>query len=455
MGDAPKGGWGVLRVPARQPAAHAAQVPTTTPTAPPRSPPPPSSDRDLPIDALRAGAVAVVVVGHAIVAAVAWRGGRAVADNLLAASPLARAMTWAFQVLPLVFLCGGVAAARSAGRPGWLAARVERLAAPVTAYLAVVAAALSAAWVTGLLDGPSVVVVGRALAMHLWFLAAFVLVTAMVPALLAVGRRFGWRAVPAALLAAAAIDVAGRQVPPLGWLNVVVAWGLCTYLGVLRAVSGASGAGWPGGRRGAALTALAALVGLVVLVRFGGYPVSMVNVPGAGRSNAGPPSLAMALLGLVQAGAFTAGTAGWRPRRPARIAAANRVAMGVYLWQFAGIAVAALLLLPAGIVPSPATGSVAWWAWRPAWVLACLAGVAAVLMTVGVRATGRPTPGRPGRAATAVAVGAAVAGFVLVTTSGVTASAGFLAGATLLVLARIAARRPSRGAASLPSTQVP
>ena len=417
-------------------------MPTTTPTAPPRPTPPPSSDRDLPIDALRAGAVAVVVVGHAIVAAVAWREGRAVADNLLAASPLARAMTWAFQVLPLVFLCGGVAAARSAGRPGWLAARVERLAAPVRAYLAVVAAALSVAWATGLLDGPSVVVVGRALAMHLWFLAAFVLVTAMVPAMLAIGRRSGWRAVPVALLAAAAIDAAAALVPPLGWLNVVVVWGLCTYLGVLRTLS-ASSAGWPGGRRGAALTALAAVAGLVMLVRFGGYPVSMVNVPGAGRSNAGPPSVAMALLGLAQAGAFGAGTAGWRPRRPARIAAANRVAMGAYLWQFAGISVAALLLLPAGILPSPATGSAAWWAWRPVWVLACLAGVAAVLAAVGVRATGRPAPGRPGPAASAVAVAAAVAGFVLVTTSGVTASGGFLAGGTLLVLARIAARRPN------------
>ena len=407
-------------------------VPTTAaPISPAQVPP-----RDLAVDVARAVAVGVVVVGHAIVAAVAWRGGRPVADNLLATSPLARAMTWVFQVLPLVFLCGGVASARSAGRPDWLAARVERLAAPVTAYVAVVATGLLGARLTGALDTGSVRVVGQALAMHLWFLAAFLLVTALVPALVVAGRRHGWRAVPVALVAAGLIDVAGRRVPLLGWLGVPVVWGLCTHLGVLRAL----GRTWPGGRRGAALSAVAALLGLLVLVRWGGYPVSMVNVPGAGRSNAGPPSLAMALLGLAQAGAFSALTDGWKPRRPALIAAANRLAMGAYLWQFAGIVLAAVLLLPTGILPAPATGTATWWAWRPIWLVACLAAIAAVLATVGVRATGSPAPGRPGRVGSTVAAVAALAGFVLVTTAGITASWGFLAGAACLAVARLAAR---------------
>ena len=426
-------------------------MPTTThhdPTGPAPSPsvsplpPPPAAPRDLPIDALRAAAVGVVVVGHAIVAAVAWRDGRPVADNLLATSPLARALTWAFQVLPLVFLCGGVAAARRARHPGWLAARIERLAAPVTAYLATVAAALAGAWAGGLLDRRSVDVVGRALAMHLWFLAAFVLVTAMIPALVAAAPRFGWRAVPATLLAAALVDVAALWwVPVLGWLNVVLVWGLCTHLGVLRAL----GQRWPGGRRGAALTAAAALAGLVVLVRFGGYPVSMVGVPGAGRSNAGPPSLAMALLGLAQAGAFSALADGWRPRRAALIARANQLAMGAYLWQFAGIVVAAVALLPTGVLPSPTTGTWVWWAWRPAWVIGCLVAVGAVLVTVGSRASGRPLPGSPGPVLTTVAVTAALVGFLLVTTSGITPSAGFVAGAASLVVARLAARSGGAG----------
>ena len=413
-------------------------MPATT-NLTPASPSSVSPPRDLPVDALRAAAVGVVVVGHAIVAAVAWRDGRPAADNLLATSPLARALTWAFQVLPLVFLCGGVASARSAGRPGWLAARVERLAAPVTAYLAVVALALTVAWGTGLLDGGSVEVVGRALAMHLWFLAAFVLVTAMVPALVVAARRFGWLAVPVALVVAGVVDVSSRRVPMLGWLGVPVVWGLCTHLGVLRAL----GRTWPGGRRGAALTAAAALVGLVGLVRWGGYPVSMVNVPGAGRSNAGPPSLAMALLGLVQAGAFTALADGWRPRRPELVAAANRFAMGAYLWQFAGIVLAAVLLLPTGVLPTPATGTAAWWAWRPMWLVGCLVAVGSVLAMVGVRATGRPVPGRPGAAATTVAVVAATVGFFLVTRTGVVASPGFVAGGACLAVARLAARHRS------------
>ena len=423
-------------------------MPTTIVGTPPATEPSPSSLRDLPIDALRAAAVGVVVVGHAIVAAVAWKGGRPEADNLLATSALARGLTWAFQVLPLVFLCGGFAAARSAGRPGWLAARIERLAAPVTAYLAFVAAALAAAWATGLLDGPAVEVVGRALAMHLWFLAAFVLVTAMVPALLVAARRFGWRAVPAVLVAVVVVDLAARPVPLVGWLNVPLVWGLCAHLGVLRAV----GTAWPGGRRGAALIAVGALSGLALLVSVGGYPVSMVNVPGAGRSNAGPPSLAMALLGLAQAGAFSALTDGWRPRRQRLLATANRMAMGAYLWQFAGIVLAAVLLLPTGLLPSPATGSGAWWAWRPVWVAACRLAVGGVLAAVGQRATGRPAPGRPGRLGTAVATSAAVAGFVLITTSGITASVGFLGGCACLVVSRLAARHgaPVRNRAAHP-----
>ena len=384
----------------------------------------------------------MVVVGHAIVAAVAWRDGRPVADNLLAASPVARALTWVFQVLPLVFLCGGFAAARSSGRRGWLAERTERLVAPVTARYAVTAAALAGAWVTGVLDGASAAVVGRALVMHLWFLAAFVLVTAAVPLLVRIARRFGWLAVPVALAAAAVVDIASRGVPVLGWLNAVIVWGLCTHLGVLRA----RGRPWPGRRRGAALTAAASLCGLVALVAWAGYPVSMVGVPGAGRSNAGPPSLAMALLGLAQAGAFSALTDSWRPRRVGLVAAANRVAMGAYLWQFSGIVVAAVLLLPTGVLPAPVTGTWAWWAWRPVWVAASLAAVAALVATVGRRATGRPAPGRPGHAATAAAVVAAVAGFVLVTTSGITPSPGFVAGAGCLGVARLAARRQASAA---------
>ena len=415
-------------------------MPTTaapTSTSPALASPP----RDLPVDALRAAAVGLVVVGHALVAAVGWQDGRPVADNLLATSPLARALTWVFQVLPLVFLCAGVAGARSAGRPGWLAARVERLAAPVTAYVGVVAAGLALTWATGLLDRGSAEVVGRALAMHLWFLAALVLVTAMMPGLVTAGRRFGWRSVPVALGAAALVDLAGRRVPVLGWLGVPVVWGLCTHLGVLRGL----GRSWPGGRRGAVLSAAAALVGLVVLVRWGGYPVSMVNVPGAGRTNAGPPSLAMALLGLAQAGGFTALAGGWRPRRPALITAANRFAMGAYLWQFTGIVLAAVLLLPTGLLPTPTTGTAAWWAWRPVWLVACLLAVAAVVVTVGARATGRPAPGNPGPLGTSVAVVAALTGFVLVTTAGVTASPGFLAGATVLGVARLAARQRPTG----------
>lgn len=100
-------------------------------------------DRDLAVDAGRAGAVLLVVVGHWLATATTWRGGTLVADNVLAIEPWTRWLTWVIQPVPLLFILGGWAGARSwtalegqGGGGAWLAGRVHRLVLPVATVAA-------------------------------------------------------------------------------------------------------------------------------------------------------------------------------------------------------------------------------------------------------------------------------------------------------------------------------
>ena len=76
----------------------------TTPTAAARTPrpaPPPggtTEGRDVVVDAVRVAAVLTVAVGHALVAAVAWRGGGFVAEHVLGATPWTQWLTFGFQI---------------------------------------------------------------------------------------------------------------------------------------------------------------------------------------------------------------------------------------------------------------------------------------------------------------------------------------------------------------------
>ena len=58
---------------------------------------------------LHAVALVVVVVGHAVMAVVAWPGGIPTLGNLLAAFPWTQALTWVLQIMPLFFFAGGAA----------------------------------------------------------------------------------------------------------------------------------------------------------------------------------------------------------------------------------------------------------------------------------------------------------------------------------------------------------
>lgn len=368
-------------------------TPTTTATAiaPPATPAAPApatsglagriadatpAGRDRFLDLVRVLALGVVVVGHWLMA-VLWTDGDGFhASSLLAQAPGSRWLTWVLQVMPLFFVVGGFANAtslasaerRGTGYGQWVRGRVVRLFRPVVPLLAVWAGLAAALPALGMADDV-VVLAGQNAVTPLWFLATYVLVIAVAPAARAAHHRWGWRVPVAAFVVAAAVDVAHLSgVPLVGWTNFLFVWGGLHQLGFL----------WHDGaltRRLRVRWALVAggLVGLAVLVGLAEYPVSMVGVPGAGRSNNLPPTIALVALGAWQTGLalLVRDRANrWlaRPRVWAVVAGAGTIAMSVYLWHMTTMTVLAATVL-AGWWPEVAPLSAAWWLGRPVWLL--------------------------------------------------------------------------------------
>lgn len=377
------------------------------------------ASRDRYVDFLRAFSIAVVVLGHWLMATVTWDSSGVRAGNLLAAVPAMQPLTWLLQVMPVFFFVGGFAHSvtydavrRRGGRYAqFVHGRVVRLLRPVAVLLAVWVPLTLALDVSSL--SPAVVrPVTKLVVQLLWFLGVYVMVVAFAPVTLALHRRFGWR-VPALLVAAAVvIDLAafGLGLRGIGYLNALPVWLLAHQLGYFYA----DGSRLPWGR-----LALGGLASLVALTTFGPYPTSMVGLPGERVSNMSPPTLCIVALTFWLVGAVMVVrpyVTRWlaRPRVWTAVVGLNGVIMTVFLWHLTALLLAVLVLLPLGF-PQPPIGSAAWWALRPVWfamLLLLLAGLVAVFGRLE-----RPRPvsyaGWTGRTP-AARQGAAVAGVALV-----------------------------------------
>ena len=181
--------------------------------------------RDRTVDALRALAIAGVILGHWLVTALVLNSGRAggtVHDaSPLASLPVLTPMSWIFQTLAVFFLVGGYAAARSytGDYPSWLRTRLARLGRPVAVFAAVwvpLAIALS----LGGMPRPTERTVLTLVLDPLWFLGVFAGLTALTPLAVAMVRRLGAGAacVPAAVVAAVDLVRFGLGGPAwVGW----------------------------------------------------------------------------------------------------------------------------------------------------------------------------------------------------------------------------------------------
>ncbi|MFD8542977.1 acyltransferase [Streptomyces sp. NPDC059649] len=312
------------------------------------------ADRDRTVDALRSLAILGVVLGHWMVTALVADSGTVRAVSPLHFLPQLTPVSWVFQTLAVFFLVGGqvaaqsYAAARARGRSyrRWLGARVSRLFRPVAAVLVVwgvVAAALLASGIR--LE--TVHTLGKLVLSPLWFLLVFTALTAATPLVARLHPLWPLAVVLHVDLVRFGLGGPGR----LGWINVAAGWLVPFCLGAAWARGGLRDrtTGWVLLVGGAAVTA-----GLVV---WGGYPASMVGVPGAAVSNLNPPTLAVVTFGLAQCGAalLLIGPLRRALRRPAlwaAVALVNLSAMTIFLWhQTAMMAVTATGLLAGDPLP--------------------------------------------------------------------------------------------------------
>lgn len=374
---------------------------------------PPGRDRY--VDFLRVVSITVVVLGHWLMAVVWIENGDLRISHLLVEAPSTQYLTWVLQVMPVFFIVGGFANTVSwdsaclsgRGYSGWLQARTARLLRPTVAFAAIwtfTTIALTSAGVeTALLKTATQVV-----AVPLWFLAVYLGVVALAPAMISLDRRFGWSVPAVVLVSVAAIDwlTHGVGLTWMGPFNFLAVW-----LGIHQIGVRWSRGFLPEGLRSGTATALCGLLAMSALTIGGPYPVSMVGVPGAGMTNTLPPTVALMALAVFQTGlivVFRNPVSRWLDRRKvwSAVIVGNGRIMTVYLWHMSAmIAVFGGLLLfgRSALSVEPLTGT--WWLSRLLWI-----GVLGVLLVALIGLFGRLESGRSGapRRATALVSGMAV-----------------------------------------------
>jgi surface polysaccharide O-acyltransferase-like enzyme len=346
------------------------------------------------LDLIRVLAIAAVVVGHWIASGVTYKHGVFDGVDVLGVVSWTSWLTLIFQVVPLFFLVGGYSNALSWTRHqaaggsafAWTRRRALRLLTPTATYIALMSVAVVLCNVAGA-DHGNLEQAAWALSLHLWFLAVYLVLLLLTPALLAAHHRYGVKGLAATMAVAVAIDIGVIEAHwhVVGWLNYVLVWGTFHQLGF------AWQEGFFAGRRGRPFVLTAgAISALVALVWWGPYPVSMVGVPGARIQNASPPSAALLAFGLAQVGIVllaSPSVSAWLAQ-PARvrlrnlIQRANAMTMPVYLWHMVPVVIVTVVAYPNHWFAQPSIGSRAWWVQRIPWVAALTLVLAAVLALV-------------------------------------------------------------------------
>lgn len=295
-------------------------------------------DRDRFIDAIRAFAIVIVVLGHGFLALVAWHDQVPRAGNLLSEYPTGQLITWLFQVMPLFFFAGGYSNTASWEHRGgatyaqWMWRRAQRLLRPLWGYLFVmVPIALVLGVSTKAAISTPILVIATQL---LWFLGIYLIVTALTPVLVFVEVRHAWAFIVAGLASIAIIDAArlhqwGGALP---LLNFVLVWSLLASLGSRFRH------GLLSGQTAVAMSSVALAVNVLIVLVLQWYPRSMVGMPGDRISNVAPPTLALTMHGLMVIGLAVAfaepmrrlmtKTQVWRTT-----VHINLVMMTIYLWH--------------------------------------------------------------------------------------------------------------------------
>ena len=340
------------------------------------------------VDFLRALSILAVVFGHWLVAAPYIDGeGELIGGHLLGIIPWSGWLTWGFQVMPIFFLVGGYSngvswsaqlrkAEESDERPSglyrdWFASRVQRLINPVFPVLLLWAGLALVLTQMGM-EREQVRMATELALVPVWFLAVYLLVTALTPLSLWAWRKMGFQSF--FLLVAAAIFTDFyfllEHQSPLHFANFLFVWVGIHQLGYAWLDGAFRGTGhrifW-------FVCSLAALLALT-LVPGSPYPIAMIGVPGAEITNSMPPTLALMALGMTQTGLVLAleplGRK-WLDNLSVWTATVlmNGMIMTVYLWHLtAYVLVMVAAWFAGGIGLEMFPGSAEWWWTRPVWI---------------------------------------------------------------------------------------
>src|SRR5262245_37747946 len=190
--------------------------------------------RDRYIDLLRVLSLATVVVGHWLMAAVTFDpDGRPRTSNALVSVSWAEPATWLLQVMPVFFIVGGAAhwhalrnhVPKDGRYAEFVRRRVGRLLAPTAVFALAWTAVASGVQLTGYQRGILTLAL-RVVAQPLWFLAVYLGVVALAPALRRLHVRFGMWVPVTMVVALLAVDIArlGFGVPYVDLANYGLLW---------------------------------------------------------------------------------------------------------------------------------------------------------------------------------------------------------------------------------------
>ena len=344
------------------------------------------------VDFLRAVSICVVVFGHWLVGLPAVVDGVLHNVEVMRVVPWTQWLSWAMQVMPVFFVVGGYSNSvswRSAQRKGfqygdWAASRMQRLVGPLVPLLIfwfVFAVFMRQLGIEHhLMRGAS-----QTALLPIWFLAVYILVTAVTPITHGMYRRIGVISFWAFALIAALIDILAYayEQPALRWVNYGFVWLAVHQLGFM----------WQDGRlsgpRQALPLALGGLALLILLITVMGYPISMLTVPGEEYSNSRPPSLALLSLGIFHMGlllALETPVRRWLQRVGpwTLIVLVNSRIMTMYLWHLTVmVLLVALAMQFGGIGLHSLPGDVEWWPVRLLWLGAMFAVLQVFIAVLG------------------------------------------------------------------------
>lgn len=322
-------------------------------------------------DLLRVVAIGGVVYGHWLLVSVTYRGGRLSGLDAVNYVSWGRWVTWLFQVMPVFFLVGGYVNgqswaahhARGHGWTVWVRDRAARLLWPTAVYIAWALVTVSVARAAGV-PGAELAEAGWLAALHLWFLAVYLLLIALTPPMFAAHRRWGLT-VPVYMAAATAlvdVGVRGPHLHFLGYTEYLLVWGSIHQWGFAWQDRSLTSPRW----RLCVMAASGAAV-LMPLVATRTFNVDMV-----GSGNTNPPSIALLAFAAAQTGIVLAAEPWFsgllaRPRVWQLLSRSNGAVMTVYLWHFVPVVIISVAFYATGVIPQPAVGSAQWFAWRPAW----------------------------------------------------------------------------------------